>query len=78
MQVNRIQSNNYNASFGRVSCNRSSSNNFASGVKEVIGSYCGNGGRDSSAKDLVEKLIDKCDDSELKEIAKKISKKLKK
>lgn len=82
MQVNRIQSNNYNASFGRLGGYASSSIS-ASNIGEALDSYCRSvrsnrscrRGR-GSVKDLVENLIDKCDKSELKEIAENLEKKL--
>lgn len=81
MQVNGIQSNNYNASFGRFGRSRFSSSS-KSGVKEVLDSYCrGNKSNKSnksknSAKELAEALIDKCNEQELKQLAEKLEKKL--
>ncbi len=78
MQVHGIQSNNYNASFGRFGRSRFSSSS-TSGVKEVLDSYCrGNKSNKSknSAKELAESLIDKCNEQELKQLAEKLEKKL--
>lgn len=73
MQVNRVQSNNYNASFGRLRpCGYNSSSANAK-VQSFVDSYSRSNNK-ISMKEIAEKLVDKLDKSELKELAKQLEK----
>lgn len=75
MQVNnRIQSNNYNASFGRPGAYRMGGSSNEQ-VRKIVNDYSRSSNK--STKELVESLIDKLDRSEIRELAEKLEKKTK-